>query len=625
MATINILTPDVFNKIAAGEVVERPASVIKELVENSIDSGATFITIEVFGGGTEKMVVTDNGSGIEKSEIKKAFLPHATSKIKDAQDINAILSLGFRGEALASIASVSKVSLTSRFKEAELGAKIVLDGGIILSESDVGASFGTKIEVENLFYNVPARAKFLKKPKIEEQEITNLVSRFILANPNISFRYLTDGKLTLETSGKGKEDALFSVYGKSALSETIKVNLEKNGIEISGFIGKPSFSKPNRTYQTLVLNGRFISSYQISAVIQEAYQEKLMKRQYPFYCLYIKMPAEEVDVNVHPRKMEVRFSDTSRVLNAVFEACSKAILSLDEVTKAYLENTSSKIEGAFSAPNNFVAFNSDAIKSELPKTEELEQQGFNNTANIDISEEVSLINAITTLNKDSSEGLSDGFGLGSVLLDGLKEKPKESSQETMGLKQEVRKIGKFFNTYLLLEDSENLYIIDQHAAHERLMYEKFKKSIENGDLVIQPLLVPYVLELNASELEIFERNKPAMEALGFSVEPFGKMSYKISSIPSIVSDLNFEEFFANFLSETKRVQDYTKLDLIKDQIMQLSCKSAVKGGWDLSESEIESLYSSLSNEKVALFCPHGRPIVIRITKYEVEKWFKRIV
>ena len=251
-------------------------------MENSIDSGATFITIEVFGGGIDKMVVTDNGSGIEKSELKKAFLPHATSKIKEASDIEAILTLGFRGEALASIASVSKVCLTSRTPNSSLGAQITIDGGVVASESDVGAPCGTKMEVESLFYNVPARAKFLKKPKSEEQEITSVVSKFILANPNISFRYLADGKLVLETSGQGKQDALFSVYGKSAISETIEVNYERDGLKLSGFIGKPSFSKPNRTYQTLILNGRFINSYQISASVQEAYQEKLMKRQYPF-------------------------------------------------------------------------------------------------------------------------------------------------------------------------------------------------------------------------------------------------------------------------------------------------------------------------------------------------------
>ena len=623
MATINVLTPDVFNKIAAGEVVERPASVIKELVENSIDSGATFITIEVFGGGIDKMVVTDNGSGIEKSELKKAFLPHATSKIKEASDIEAILTLGFRGEALASIASVSKVCLTSRTSDSGLGAQIKLDGGVVTSESDVGSPCGTKMEVASLFYNVPARAKFLKKPKTEEQEITSVVSKFILANPHISFRYLADGKLVLETSGKGKQDALFSVYGKSAISETIEISYEKNGLKLSGFIGKPSFSKPNRTYQTLILNGRFINSYQISASVQEAYQEKLMKRQYPFYCLYLDIPASVVDVNVHPSKMEVRFSDAGRIFGFVYEACYKAIAGLDEVTKAYLEDSNKTIEKEANATISFDAFKPQ--ESAIAETKPLETIGFGNTDNISVNEDVSLISAIAAINKDENDGLSDGFGLGSVLLDSLKQKAPETTQEDMGIKPQIRKIGKFFNTYLLLEDSENLFIIDQHAAHERLMYEKFKKALESGSLAIQPLLVPYVLELNAAEVEIFERNQDAIQSLGFSVEPFGKNSYKISSVPSIVCDLNFDEFFANFLRETKLNKELTKLDLVKDEIMQLSCKSAVKGGWDLTESEIEGLYSSLSNEKVALFCPHGRPIVIRITKNEVEKWFKRIV
>ncbi|MBQ7579519.1 MAG: DNA mismatch repair endonuclease MutL [Clostridia bacterium] len=655
MAKINVLTPDVFNKIAAGEVVERPASIIKELVENSIDSGASFITIEVYGGGIEKIVVTDNGCGIEKEDLQKAFLPHATSKIKTADDINSILTLGFRGEALASIAAISNVCLTSRVKDSELGATISLKGGLILGVQDVGAPVGTKTQVENIFFNVPARAKFLKKPKQEEQEITNLVSRFILANPNISFRYLADGKQIYQTSGNGEEDALFAVYGKDAITETIKINHEQYGIKIHGVIGKPSFSKPNRTYQTLVLNGRYISAYQVSLSVQEAYNEKLMKRQYPFYVLYIDMPADSVDVNVHPNKMEVRFLSSSSVFGVVFNACSKAIDSLDEVTKAYLDesnqkisatnnasliggqtlnNTSNFLNGPYNSetsnifkeqPFNF-APNESENNSDIPNS--LLKQGFNNTDNIEVNEDVSLISAITKINKDENDGVHDGFGLGSILLDSLnqeksaQEKPK---QEAMGIKPELRKIGKFFNTYLLLEDGENLFIIDQHAAHERLMYEKFKSSIENGSVAVQPLLVPYVLNLNASEIEIFERNKDAMISLGFGVEPFGENSYKISAIPSIVCDLNFDEFFSEFLSEAKRNKELTKLDLIRDHIMQLSCKSAVKGGWDLSQSEIDSLYNSLSKEKVALFCPHGRPLVIRITKHEVEKWFKRIV
>ena len=623
MATINILTPDVFNKIAAGEVVERPASVIKELVENSIDSGATFITIEILGGGIEKMVVTDNGCGIEKSELKKAFLPHATSKIKDARDIESILTLGFRGEALASIASVAKVCLTSRPKDASMGSQISVEGGVVSGESEVGAPCGTKMEVASLFYNVPARAKFLKKPKTEEQEITGVVSKFILANPYISFRYLADGKLVLETSGKGPQDALYSVYGKSALNETIELNYEQDGLKLFGFIGKPSFSKPNRTYQTLILNGRFINSYQVSASVQEAYQEKLMKRQYPFYCLYLTVPPDCVDVNVHPSKMEVRFSEASKIFNFVFSACYKAINGLDEVTKAYLEDSNKSIEKEANVAFALNDFKPQA--SVITETKQLDTIGFGNTDNINVDDSVSLISAITAINKDENDGLKDGFGMGSVLLESLNNMPQQNEQENMGIKPEIRKIGKFFNTYLLLEDSENLFIIDQHAAHERLMYEKFKKNLESGQLAIQPLLIPYILDLNASEIELFENNINAMEALGFSVEPFGKNSYKISTIPSIVSDINFEEFFANFLRETKRNQELTKLDLVKDEIMQLSCKSAVKGGWDLSESEIEGLYNSLSKEKVALFCPHGRPIVIRITKQEVEKWFKRIV
>ncbi|MBQ7453227.1 MAG: DNA mismatch repair endonuclease MutL [Clostridia bacterium] len=627
MSKINILTPEIFNKIAAGEVVERPASVIKELVENSIDSGASLITIEVVGGGIEAIVVTDNGSGIEKDDLQKAFLPHATSKIRTEEDLNSIFTLGFRGEALASISAVSNVTLQSRTKDSDIGAKISVRGGIIEGISDVGASTGTTITVKNLFFNVPARAKFLKKPKSEEQEITNLVSRFILANPTVSFRYIADGKTIYQSSGSGKDDALFCVYGKDALNQTLKLDREGDGIKISGVIGKPAFSKPNRTYQTIVINGRYINCYQISSAVYEAYGESLMKRQYPFFVLYLTIPNDCVDVNVHPNKMEVRFSDTSKVVASVYGAVTNALDKMDEITAVSDKEIQTEPQ----------------IKPEpqILSKEKFESFGFDKTDDIAVDDKISSVDNLSFASRNTQQGVADGFGLGSAFLDGILEnntKPNFSSpasetiidkpnlvQADMNLDKSIRKIGKLFNTYLLLEDDQNVYFVDQHAAHERLNYEKFKAQVQAGTLVVQPLLIPYSLSVNAQEEDIINDRIKEIRELGFEIEPFGTRTFKISTVPSIVADLNFAEFFSNFLMDNKRISALKSVDLIKDELIQLSCKSAVKGGWDLSESEIEALYKSLGKEKVALYCPHGRPIVIRITKQEIEKWFKRIV
>lgn len=654
---INVLDSSVYNHIAAGEVVERPASVIKELVENSIDAGATRIDIEIENGGISKIKVSDNGSGIDKEFVKTAFMPHATSKIAKIDDLDNILTLGFRGEALASIAAVSRVLMITKTEENDIASAIELEGGTVLKQYETGRTTGTTTTVSDLFFNVPARKKFLKKDKSEEQEVTALISRFILANPHIYFSYKSDGKTIFSAPGTNLEDAIFSIYGKEAISETLKVDLSKGEYKVWGYVGRPSFSKPNRTYQTLVINGRYVVNNTISVAIANAFGEMLMKRKYPFYVLHMTLPADEIDVNVHPNKLDVRFANNSLVYSLFFEGVGRALSTMDYVASAEDTNIEKAIDAVQTASildtlktidssNDVTVEKQTFIMPEPPKpAEKIDRAGVNlNPFSRDVKSMTkeekdeyrdTILDA--TLRTSSSDKVKDGFGLGSKLLERLAETKEEDRynssgyfvtkdpvQTDLGIQSAVKKIGKIFNTYLIVEVDDDVFFIDQHAAHERVLYEKFKAQYDNKNIAVQPLLFPYVLSLNPLEANIIEENLETMQELGFDISEFGNNTYKVSAVPAIVSEMNFDTFFSEFLSDTKNTLKKSS-DLIKEYLMQHSCKSAIKGGNDLTESEINQLFNQMGKEKIALFCPHGRPIAIRISKSEVEKWFKRIV
>lgn len=649
MAKINVLDSSVYNRIAAGEVVERPASVVKELVENSIDAGATQIVVEIEYGGIRKIKVTDNGSGIEKEYIREAFMPHATSKIASAEDLDSIVTLGFRGEALASIAAVSHVSMISKTKNADLGSFIELEAGKILKMSEIGARDGTTMTVNDLFFNVPARAKFLKKPKGEEAEVTNLISRLILANPKISFRYIVDGRTVFASSGKTLSEAMFAIYGKEVLIETLEVKLGSNNVKISGFIGRPSYAKPNRTYQTLMVNGRYVCDNMISLAIANAYGEMLMKRKYPFFVLNLEIPVGDVDVNVHPNKLEVRFAYPNKVYGLFFEATSKALNLMDYVSSVETNN----FVGQYQSPEvknkvETISANQDDIsigtklQSGAKRSEKIDKAGvnlnpfsadFSKMTNDEINEtKHQVISTVMSMNDESK--VASGFGLSSKLMERLADAAKNNDLDKFkpdnyimndgsGIRGDIKLVGKVFNTYLIVELDRDIFFIDQHAAHERLLYEKFKLQVDKSAITIQPLLIPYILSVNSMEAEYLQANLKNMQSLGFDIEEFGNNTFKVMAVPSLLSDISFDDFFTAFLTETKF--EGTKSDLIKEQLMQHSCKSAVKGGNDLTLSEVNKLFENMSNEKIPLFCPHGRPIAVRVSKHEIEKWFKRIV
>ena len=672
MPKINILDASVYNLIAAGEVVERPASVIKELVENSIDAGAKNITVEIKDGGVSFMQVSDDGCGIDESDFKSAFLPHATSKIKDADDLESILTLGFRGEALASIASVAKVKLVSRTENDDIATSLLVEGGKFGNLQKVSAKVGTTITVEDLFFCVPARAKFLKKNKTEEQEITNIINRVVLANPTIKFTYIVDGKKVLSSMGTNEKEAMFSVYGKESVSETLDVFAEREGVSVKGFVGKPTYSKSNRTYQTLIINGRYVINLTVQTAVSNAYGDFLMKRQYPFFVLYLTVPSDEIDVNVHPNKLDVKFLKSSLVYSVVFEAVSRALNNMDYVKV---------IDSETNAGLSF-------LKSvDLKPVDKIDKAGVNlNPFSGDFSsmpedkkDEVRDMVIDTMISVSNDGGLRDNFGLGSKLLERINEKvgyegksayepqnytlgedkPKIQEMQFFNLNEkpeeqkftemkndfgfvnkefvkpktiqedfaanDMKIVGKFFNTYLAIEWGSNIYLIDQHAAHERIRYEKLKAEYETGNVAVQPMLIPFVLSLNPEDDQIISANIEAIRSVGFDIDEFGDRTYKISSVPAIVSDIDFNKFFAMFLAEKINKSKITEAELVKDSLMQMACKSAIKGGDDLTKNEIDKLLHEMSDKNITLFCPHGRPVVVRITKAEIEKWFKRIV
>lgn len=645
MPNINILDKSIFNRIAAGEVVEKPASVVKELVENSIDAGAKFITIEIVGGGIKKIRVTDDGCGMDKDNLPKAFLPHATSKISCLDDLDKIGTLGFRGEALSSIASVAKITALSKTKNSESGTKIHIEGGEVLEISETGCVDGTSITVEDLFYNVPARAKFLRKPKTEESEITNLISRLILANPKIAIKYVVDGKTVYHSAATNLKDAIYTIYGANAIENLIPVEYTyQNIISVEGFIGLPSFTKPNRTYQTIIINGRFVNNKTISTAIYNAYEPYIMKSSFPFFVISVKLPLDKVDVNVHPNKLDVKFENNNLIFGSFYNPISEILLNLStKVRKFETAESTEKLQ----KENEEVNFSNLKTLSDSDG-KQFEPNALNNSntvtfANIDEDfsnelKDISMLNSNNEglhnsinsfLNNDSFNFEAQNNTIANDLVS-IAEKENVFSQSNIfnDVKVDlntVKIIGICFNTYIIVENGSSIYFIDQHAGHERLLYDKFKASFEKNDLAVQNLLVPYVLNTNYLESDFINNNLETFKSLGFDIEPFGINSFKVSSVPVLLKDISLYKFFNDVLQDLNKNLNLTKSDILKDYLERSACRSAVKANDILSKNEIEILLNMLNSSNQILLCPHGRPIIIEITSKEIEKWFKRIV
>lgn len=638
MSRINVLDESVFNKIAAGEVVEKPASIVKEFIENSLDAKATEITIEIENGGIDKIRVIDNGVGIHPDDVKSAFLPHATSKIRTTEDLSNILTLGFRGEALASIASVSKVKMQTKQAEFDLGKEIDIDGGIIKNFSDASLNNGTIIEVTDLFYNIPARRKFLRKAKSEESDITNLMVRYILANPKIKFTYIIDGVTYYKTNGTNLEDAIYLIYKKDCLNNLIKVDYEMDGVSITGFISKPTYTKSNRTYQTLIINGRYVINSLISTSVQNAYGNSLMKGQFPFYVLNFNLPNNLLDVNVHPNKLDVKFENTQKVYGLFFSAISKTLLNFSEVKKIdddflevnrertkILENLSSSFVGKSFNDNlnsNFEDKKDDILKAYLNLSKK--EYTFNDSPILTQT----LNNQLEKLNESEIEEVKINN------TNGINENINTNKEESFTTKQQIfesvnnltyKIVGTVFETYILIEINDSLYVFDQHACHERINYDKLINELNNKHLALQQLLIPYILNTNSLESEFLEQNLNNLTELGFDITLFGDNCYKISSVPQVLSSINLKDFFADLFSDLNSFKKINTQDILKEKLSQKACKASVRAGDKLSEKEILVLLNIMKENNMTLACPHGRPAVIEITRNELEKWFKRKV
>jgi len=641
MSKINILPPAVFNKIAAGEVIERPASIVKELIENSIDAGATRINLEITNGGISQIAVSDNGSGILPEDLEKAFLPHATSKISKAEDLESIGTLGFRGEALASIASVAQVTLTSKTKDNLSGGTIEVNGGVMGEKGEKGSPDGTYICVNNIFYNVPVRAKFLKRPKQEEGEITTLVSRLILANPDIAIKYVADGKTIYNSQGTGLNDAIFSIYGASTMQCIIPVHSIQNDYKIDGFSSKTSYFKSNRTYQTLIINGRYVNNYLISQAVSRAYEKYMMKQAFPFYVLNMTIPTDELDVNVHPTKMEVRFSNPQSIFGFVFNSITSAI------NKFLVQSAPTEFSSSLDNVEKMVATRDGQSILDKPEQE---------IKKINSDDELkSLSKVLFNFDTSSTSGdkMAEGAStMGEILIEKLKTRsidsfssnnananPDRSTDilEPKPIQQQIldddtiaddamlssKVIGKVFNTFVFVEQGDKLYIIDQHAAHERLLYDLLVENLNSKQIKKQGLLIPYIFNVNYQEEEFLNNHLEMLNELGFELQPFGNLSFKVDTVPNVLCDIEIGKFFNTVLANVNSYLTIKTEDVLRDTLAQHACKHAVKGGDDLNKEELVSLVKKVSKGEITLQCPHGRPFIIEWSRNDFDKWFKR--
>lgn len=660
MSKINILSQTVYNRIAAGEVVDRPFSAVKELVENSLDAGATDIEIYIEKGGKQLIKVVDNGSGIERDDLKAAFLPHATSKIATVEDLDNILTLGFRGEALASISSVAKVEISS-VTPGNSAFKVSCDGGKIGEILPAALEKGTVITVNNLFFNTPVRAKFLKDDKKEETDVTNFITRYILSNPAVSFKYYVDGKLTLQSFGGGLDEAVAQVYGAKVLSQCFKISAEKNGVVVRGFIGNQNFFKPNKTYQSVFLNGRYIVNNTIATAINQAYASYMMKRQFPFYVLNVDVPSDMVDVNVHPSKADVRFIDNRFVFGAVHSVVSAVLDGTARAADFVLNETrlpeiQSRMDGkegenkvykdpSTATPSADLAQLLQKYDKSSAVAEDMEAAGIKFTEvpvqsgklkedkpAISFFDPVKELPLSEIMPKQKTNTMCVTDDTMPPSLDGNIEVYEVESRLFNKKQQEQQKIeytlckymGNLFNTYLIYEVADTVYMIDQHAAHERLIYDRLREKLSKRQIARQALLVPYIFTANPFEARFIEEKLLLLRSMGFGISPFGFESFRIDEVPVDLQDINIKEFFDDILAEVEGLKEIKLEDVLKDKIAMTACKHAIKGGMQLTDGEVDALLNLLDGN-MGLKCPHGRPICVTLTKKDIEKMFKRIV
>lgn len=640
MSKIQVLDQVTIDKIAAGEVIERPASVVKELVENAIDAGATSITVEIKEGGISFIRIADNGCGIPKAEVPSAFLRHSTSKIRSVDDLAHIGSLGFRGEALSSIAAVSQVELLTKTREDTFGTSYRIAGGREEGIEDSAAPDGTSFFVRQLFYNVPARRKFLKTAMTEASHVGDLLTRLALSHPEISFHFINNGQSKLHTSGNGNlRDVIYHIYGREIASNLLPVDFEKNQIQISGFLGAPIISRGNRNFENYFMNHRYIKSNLLSKSIEDAYKDYTMQHKFPFVVLHIEMKGEAVDVNVHPTKMDVRFSNQQEVYNTLYEAVSVGLKGKELIPHVTIEVPEAKPEKTIEEKKEPPLTKKESVpkKEEIPPKEERNLDYFmekmkervksyhqqNSSAEVKKQSEIFKPKQQTDRIREAVVYRKE--------YESSEHKPKQLDLfEERFLDKQIRAeytlIGQVFDTYWLVEYHDNLYIIDQHAAHERVLYEKTLNNMKTREFTSQMISPPIVLNLTMQEQELLKIYKDQFTRIGFEFEEFGQESYAVRAVPDNLFSIAKKELLMDMLDNlSEELNRNLSPELIDEKIASMSCKAAVKGKMKLSAAEVDALIGELLTLDNPYHCPHGRPTIIAMSKRDLEKKFKRIV
>ena len=693
MPHIQVLDQITIDKIAAGEVIERPASIVKELVENAIDAGSTSVKVEIKDGGISLIRIMDNGCGIPASEVRSAFLRHSTSKIQSVEDLAHITSLGFRGEALSSIAAVTRTEVITKTADAELGTRYVIEGGKEISIEETGAPNGTTFLVHQLFYNVPARRKFLKTPMTEAGHVQDLLMHLALSHPEVAFQFINNGQEKLRTSGNGKlKDVIYSIYGRDVAANLIEIDHEKGGLRISGYLGKPVITRGNRNFENFFVNGRYVKSPMISKSLEDAYRDFTMQHKFPFAVLHFHVNGDEIDVNVHPTKMELRFQRQQEVYNTVFEGVHRMLLEPELIQKAEVpdpidKSTASDAQGAGaresgkvsdasgSGPSPFLlrpkpamaektagsrtdpvekapevkdedyfirkmrervlAYHERSSSAEVKKKDEVfrpetQKERIRDTVRQAVEENVSVPDGPVP-ERASDEVLP--VKAAEETKDQLPppEKPRQMDLfEENFLKREVKAeyklIGQVFDTYWLVEFRDSLYIIDQHAAHERVLYERTLKGMKNREFTSQYLSPPIILNLSMKEAQLLNENMDRFARIGFEIEPFGGEEYAVRAVPDNLFSIAKKDLLMEMIDDlTDGISTNMTPELIDEKVASMSCKAAVKGNNRLSAQEVDALIGELLTLDNPYHCPHGRPTIIAMTRRELEKKFKRIV
>lgn len=664
MSKIQVLDPITIDKIAAGEVIERPASVVKELVENAIDAGATAIVVEIKEGGISFMRITDNGCGIERDDVRSAFLRHSTSKIRSVDDLVHIGSLGFRGEALSSISAVAQVELITKTRDQTFGTLYRIAGGKEEDLEDTGAPDGTTFIIRQLFYNTPARRKFLKTPMTEASHVGDLMTRLALSHPHISFQFINNGQSKLHTSGNGKlKDVIYHIYGRDIAANLLKAEYDAKGLKVTGFLGKPIISRGNRNFENYYVNGRYVKSKIVTKAVEDAYHTFMMQHKYPFTCLHIQIKGSDVDVNVHPTKMEVRFSDQELIYRQIYQTIIQGLQHKELIPQVTIGKDRLAVRPANrdKAPEPFEV---QRRQIEQPRGYQMQQKvqpeelknrakAANPIADRTVAasgEETHKESVVreqgtgcygekreTGCRNENPEKQNPNLQAGQVVSDrrdniaasGVQKAEQMDLFDGKLLSPEAKKhhkiIGQVFDTYWLVQMEDKLYIIDQHAAHEKVLYERIVKEMKERNVSSQIVSPPIIISLNLEEQEKMKKYQNIFKTLGFEIESFGGREYSIRAVPQNLFGMTEQGFFIEVLDHLEEDPSSKTLDVLSDRMATMACKAAVKGNQKLSLRETEALIDELLQLENPYNCPHGRPTIISMTKYELEKKFKRIV